>query len=394
MVRVVSYLLAAWGLLGGLAATWHPALAVALLVIAAYVTLPVLTFARRGGTWRRYPTAAFRLAVVRPALYGIVLLPLVSAAALLGLLAGLPFGRAVAAGRWAGLGALGAGAVLLVAGWVGSRRLRVREVEARVPGLPAAWDGLRVVQLSDLHVGPQTSRRLLTRAAQATAALHPDLVVLTGDLVDDRAEDAAVFARWVGELANVAPAPLGMYAIPGNHDVYAGWPAVASELQRRTPLRLLVNDAHLLRRGDATLAVVGVGDPAGGRATGPGSPAPDLPHAFSRVPAGVPVLALAHNPVLFGPLAAYGPALTLSGHTHWGQLALPARGWSLASPFQEFAMGGYQRGASLLYVHPGTGFWGLPFRLGAYPEVTAITLRAASPKAPAALVVGEARRAP
>ena len=361
------------------------------LAVAAYVTLPVVAFARRGGAWRRYPTALFRLAVVRPALYALLLLPVVSAAALLGLLGGLPFGRPAAAGRVVALGALAAGALLFAAGWLGSRRLRVREVEARIPGLPAEWDGVRVVQLSDLHIGPQTSRRFLTRAAQAAGALRPDLIVLTGDLVDDRAEDAAVFARWVGELAAVAPAPLGIFAIAGNHDVYAGWPAVAEALGRLTPLQVLVNEARLLRRGSSMLAVVGVGDPAGGRATGPDSAAPDLPRAFAGVPAGTPVLALAHNPVLFGPLAAYGPALTLSGHTHWGQFALPGRGWSLASPFQEFAMGGYERGGSLLYVHPGTGFWGLPFRIGAEPEVTAVTLRAVDARAKAELVLGEAR---
>ena len=79
----------------------------------------------------------------------------------------------------------------------------------------------------------------------------------------------------------------------------------------------------------------------------------------------------------------------LSGHTHWGQLALPSLGWSLASPFLEHAMGAYRNENSLLYVSPGTGYWGIPFRLGAFPEVTLVRLR----RAPAALEVGRARRA-
>ena len=172
--------------------------------------------------------------------------------------------------------------------------------------------------------------------------------------------------------------------------MYAGWDAVERGLRAHTDAHVLVNDVHLLHRGGAALALLGTGDPAGGRATGPGSAGPDLARAFARVPAGAPVLALAHNPALFAPLQAYGPALTLSGHTHWGQLALPRRGWSLASPFQPHAMGGYQEGNALLFVHPGTGFWGIPFRLGAYPEVTAVTLRRADD---AALVLGERRRA-
>jgi predicted MPP superfamily phosphohydrolase len=396
--RAAAYFVVTWGLLLALAATAGPLVLLAALGVAAYTMLPIVAFARRGGSWRRYPTAGFRLGVVRPALYAQLLLPVVAAAGALGVLGGLAAGHAAAAGRWAALAALGAGLAAFLAGWLGSRRLVVREVEARVPGLPAAFDGLRIVQLSDLHMGPQTSRHFLARAVRAAAALRPDLVVLTGDLVDDRAEDAAGFAAWVEELDDATRASLGVVLIPGNHDVYAGWPAVARALRRGTRARVLVNDAHVLRREGAALALVGTGDPAGGRASGPASadpderPGPDLDRAFARVPAGVPVVAFAHNPVLWPPLARRGVAVTLSGHTHWGQFALPRRGWSLASPFLEHAMGGYQDGDALLYVHPGTGFWGIPFRLGAYPEVAAVTLRAAA-DGPAALEVGVARRA-
>ncbi len=400
LARLAAYLVASWGVLVALAASAHAALGAAAAVAAVYTTAPLVAFLLRRGAWRRYPTAAFRLFVVRPALYAQLLLPVVAAVALVGLLVGAAFGVAPAAGRWAAAVAFVAGALVLVAGWVGSRRLVVREVEARVPGLPAVFDGLRVVQLSDLHVGPQTSRHFLARAARAAAALRPDLVVLTGDLVDDRAEDVDGFAAWVGELQDAAAPPLGTVLIPGNHDVYAGWAQVAQGLRRLTTARVLVNDVHVVRRGGASLALLGTGDPAAGGGAGarrvveaPGgteSAAVDLARAFARVPPGVPVVAFAHNPALWPDLAERGAALTLSGHTHWGQFALPRRGWSLASPFLEHAMGGYQRGDALLYVHPGTGFWGVPFRIGAYPEVAAVTLRAA----PAAgLAVGEARPA-
>ncbi|GJG86519.1 hypothetical protein tb265_17000 [Gemmatimonadetes bacterium T265] len=400
VVRLAAYLIASWGLLIALAAGAHTALGVATTLVAAYTTAPLVAFLARRGAWRRYPTAAFRLFVVRPTLYAQLLLPIVAAVALVGLLVGAAFGHALEAGRWAAVVALAVGALASFVGWLGSRRLVVREVEARVPGLPAAFDGLRVVQLSDLHVGPQTSRHFLARAARAAAGLRPDLVVLTGDLVDDRAEDVAGFAAWVGELQALAAPQLGTVLIPGNHDVYAGWAAVAAGLRRLTTGKVLVNDVHVVRRGGASLALLGTGDPAAGGAGaqrrvvetpgGAESAAVDLGRAFARVPAGVPVVAFAHNPALWPALAERGAALTLSGHTHWGQFALPRRGWSLASPFLEHAMGGYQRGDALLYVHPGTGFWGVPFRIGAYPEVAAVTLRAA----PAAgLAVGEARPA-
>jgi predicted MPP superfamily phosphohydrolase len=120
------------------------------------------------------------------------------------------------------------------------------------------------------------------------------------------------------------------------------------------------------------LAIVGTGDPAGRRQ---GNGAPDIDRALAGVPNGATVVALAHNPALWPALAERGVTLTLSGHTHWGQLAIPQLGWSLASPFQARAMGVHREGSSMLYIHPGTGYWGLPFRLGAAPEVTRITLQ-------------------
>jgi predicted MPP superfamily phosphohydrolase len=347
------------------------------LAVAAYVTLPLVAFLARGGGWRRYPTAAFRLWVVRPALYAQLLLPVTAAAGLLGVLVGAPFGHALAAGRLGALVAFAVGGAIFLAGWVGSRRLVVRQVEARVRGLDPAFDGLRLVQVSDLHVGPQTSQHFLRSVARTVRALAPDLVVVTGDLVDDRAEDVSVLAAWLATLeapAGGAPVdgapPLGVWLIPGNHDVYAGWGAVEAALRRTTRARVLVNDAQVVRRGAARLALLGTGDPAA-RLRGPlaaGGAAPDLPRAFARVPADVPVVAFAHNPALWPALVERGVALTLSGHTHWGQLALPRLGWSLASPFLEHAMGAYQEAEALLYVHPGTGFWGNPVPAGGIPR--------------------------
>ena len=118
--------------------------------------------------------------------------------------------------------------------------------------------------------------------------------------------------------------------------------------------------------------MVGTGDPAGGRGA---EVAPDIERSLEGVPRGAFVLALAHNPALWPALAQRGVALTLSGHTHWGQLAFPRLNWCLASPFLELAMGSHARGASLLYIHPGTGYWGIPFRLGHAAQVAIITLR-------------------
>jgi predicted MPP superfamily phosphohydrolase len=360
------------------------------LALAVYTTVPLLLFLRWRG-WPFYPGAVFRLLVVRVLLYTQLLLPFVGGAALLGLLLGLPFGRSFEIGRTLAVFVLGVAVLLLLLGYVGSRTLVVREVEARVPRLAAEFDGLRIAQISDLHVGPHTSRRFLRSVADTVTAAAPDVIAVTGDLVDDRAEDVTPYATALGSLR----APLGVFLIPGNHDVYAGWEAVEAALRRELHATILVNDAEVIRRGSATLAIVGTGDPAGagrGRGWSTSDPrvGPDVARAMSTVPKDSTVVAFAHNPALWPLLAREGVSLTLSGHTHWGQLALPRLGWSLASPFLEHAMGGHQIGDALLYINPGTGYWGIPFRIGALPEVTIVTLRRGEE---AEITVGTPRRA-
>lgn len=375
------YQLVSWGLLAALGWYAVPGIAglgTALVVAAAlYTTLPLLVFLRGGGGWRRYPTALFRLAVVRAVLYAQLLLPFVTTAALVGLIGGAFAGQALPAARIAAFATLVAGVGILLLGWFGSRALVIREVEASVPGLPPSFDGLRIAQVSDTHMGPQTSACFMDNVTRALHTLQPDVVTVTGDLVDDRAEDVDVFAEWLTKVrhGNKSGHRPDVFLIPGNHDVYAGWYAVASGLRRQTDARVLVNESTIVERNGERLAIVGIGDPAGGRSAAPESGAPDIPRALALVPRDVPVVAFAHNPMLWPALAERGVALTLSGHTHWGQFAFPRRGWSLASPFLEHAMGVFQRGDSLLYVHPGTGFWGIPFRLGAFPEIALVTLR-------------------
>jgi uncharacterized protein len=371
MPRFVAYLIASWSVVLALTADASAAAAVAVGAIALYSTLPIFLFLRRR-RWSFYPNAAFRLLVVRPVLYVQLLLPFVAAAGALGTLVGALLGRPLWGGQIAAVGMLVAGSLLLITGYLGARRLVVRRVDAAVPGLPAEFDGLRIAQLSDLHVGPQTPRAFLQRVVAATNALGADVIAVTGDLVDDRAEDVTAYIAGLGGLE----APLGVYMIPGNHDIMAGWDAVHRGLRAARIGTVLVNSVHLLWRGDALLALVGTGDPAA-RRRGPAGAAPDVAWALANVPPNVTVVALAHNPALWPLLVERGVAVTLSGHTHWGQFAVPHLDWSLASPFVEHAMGAHQEDSSLLYINPGTGYWGIPFRIGASPEITLVTLRRA-----------------
>ncbi|HXY29394.1 MAG TPA: metallophosphoesterase [Gemmatimonadaceae bacterium] len=359
-----------WAIVGALFASLVPGGASTFVALAFLLTgLPLGLF-----IWIRthggYPGAPFRLLVMRPFWYAQLTLLL---SGLVGAVVGLaasPFGAAQSAGRWAVALTAGACVLLSIIGYFGSRRLLVRHMTATIAGLPPAFDGLRITHISDTHVGPHTSRRHLARVRAAVEKSEPAMIAVTGDLVDDHAADVAHYAETLGGLA----APLGVYAIPGNHEVYAGWVAVRDALGE-VALTVLVNEARILDYRGERLAVVGLGDPAAGRHPSPSLPAPDVDAALASVPHGTVTVALAHNPALWPALAARGVSLTLSGHTHWAQLALPWRGWSLANVFLELAMGVYQRGEALLYIHPGTNYWGIPFRIGALPEVAVITLR-------------------
>jgi uncharacterized protein len=203
--------------------------------------------------------------------------------------------------------------------------------------------------------------------ASAVRDARPDLIAVTGDLVDDFPRDVERYAAALGGLE----APLGVFAIPGNHEVYAGWARLRPRLEA-LPLTLLVNRAVTVRRNGGAFAVAGTGDPAG---AGDVEVAPDVARTLAGVERGTFVLVLAHNPALWPALVARGVPLTLSGHTHWGQLGWERLSWCLASPFLDLAMGAHVRDGSVLYINPGTNYWGIPFRIGHAAEVTILTLR-------------------
>jgi predicted MPP superfamily phosphohydrolase len=368
-VRLGVYYTLCWGIIALLAYGASPIAAAVTILVAAYTTIPLFVFLRGGG-WTFYPTAAYRLYVIRPLLYAQAMLPFVAGSGVLGLVIGAAVGHPFGVARWFALVVATVLTLMFIVGYAGSRRLVIHELEASLPNLPSAFDGATIAQISDLHVGPHTSRAYLRRVVAAIESLSPDLIAVTGDQIDDRPEDVEHYAAAFAGLR----APLGVFVIVGNHDVYAGWDDVERELRARVPATLLLNEARPLSRDGAVVYLAGTGDPAGIQ-THSRRAAPDIERMLSSVPGGAPVIALAHNPALWPMLAERGVALTLSGHTHWGQFSFPQWDWSLASPFLEQAMGAYQRGDALLYITPGAGYWGLPFRIGAPAEVTHVTLR-------------------
>jgi hypothetical protein len=239
--------------------------------------------------------------------------------------------------------------------------LRVKELEVKLKGLPAALAGLRLVQISDVHVGPLLHKEWLTRVVERIGALKPDLVVITGDLVDGSVEQ---LREHVAPLASLQrSAPRGVFFVSGNHDYYSGadeWSAHLSTLGVR-PLR---NERVEVAPG---LDLAGIDD-----LTDPGSRSGrNLTRALEGRDPQRPVVLLAHQPKQFLQAAQLGVDLTLSGHTHGGQI-FPFT-W-LVRLVQPFVAGLHAVGASQLYVSRGTGFWGPPLRLAAPAEITLLKL--------------------
>lgn len=143
--------------------------------------------------------------------------------------------------------------------------------------------------------------------------------------------------------------------------------------------QVLVNESTFIERDGTRIWIAGTGDPAANDSSYRKSgAAPDIEKTIKNVPSDAFVIVLAHNPALWPKLAERRVDLTLSGHTHYGQFALSTFNWSLASLFLKHAMGIYREGSALLYINPGTNFWGIPLRFGTPPEITVLNLKAAS----------------
>lgn len=267
--------------------------------------------------------------------------------------------------------AAGAAAAIAAAGALGLRSaLRppaLRRVELRLARWPQALDGFRIAQISDLHIGPILGRRFASRVSERVNALQPDLIAVTGDLVDG---SVAQLRADVEPLARLS-APHGVYFVTGNHDVYSGGEPWVERV-RELGMRALRNERVAIASSGAVFDLAGVDDHRGDLVRGSTE---DLPAALAGRDPSRPLLLLAHDPSTFKEAAAAGVDLQLSGHTHGGQIWPFGALVRLVIPF----VGGlYQRGGSRLYVSRGTGFWGPPMRLGAPAEITEITLRSAA----------------
>jgi predicted MPP superfamily phosphohydrolase len=246
----------------------------------------------------------------------------------------------------------------------------VSEVPVKLERLPPALSGLTLAQVSDLHVGPTIGEREVRRLVEQVNALRPDVVAITGDLVDGGVRELGRAVSHLGALR----APRGVYFVTGNHEYYSGVHAWLAEL-RRLGIRVLRNERVTIGDAGASLDLAGVDDySAGGFGEGHGL---DLPRALAGRDPDRSLVLLAHQPRVSAVAEAVraGVELQLSGHTHGGQIAP----WNLvvAAVFP-YVKGLYphaedgQRGQ--VFVSRGTGYWGPPLRLGAPPEIAKLVL--------------------
>jgi predicted MPP superfamily phosphohydrolase len=247
-----------------------------------------------------------------------------------------------------------------------------------VEGLHASLAGLRIVHLSDLHIGNGTEGNRLEAIVARANALGADLLVLSGDLFDN---DAEVLAEGAAALAQLT-APLGVYAVLGNHDGFIGSDEVAAALAAYAPDMQVLRGRCACLDTEAPLYVAGFDDP--GRDWQPGDPIAELEALGAVLSTDGPTLLLMHRPDAFPRAAELGFALVLSGHFHGGQVALPLAGgrWNAARLLTRFDRGLYREGGSALFVSRGIGFAGPRLRFASPPEIALHELVPVGPTAP------------
>lgn len=259
---------------------------------------------------------------------------------------------------------LGGGAALvsLVEGY----RFRVKRLEVELAKLPASLDGTTIVQISDVHIGPSIGRGFIERVVETINELRPDVVAITGDLVDGSVEQ---LADAVAPLADIE-SRYGAYFVTGNHEYYSGAPKWCEHLGG-LGLRVLRNERVSIGEGQQCFDLAGIDDYHATRfGNGHGA---DLDRALDGRDAERVCVLLAHQPRAVGDAKRHGVDLQLSGHTHGGQI------WPFnwLVKLQQPVVSGLERiGETLVYVSNGTGYWGPPMRLAAPAEVTQIVLRA------------------
>lgn len=277
-------------------------------------------------------------------------------------------GRSVLAAT--GIRALAALVAMALSAWGVWQAVRipdVKRVELTLPRLPPEMDGLRVVQLTDLHASHLLEAPWISAVVKKANALNPDIMLITGDLVDGKPDHRAKDVQPYTQLH----ARYGVFAIPGNHEYYSDYVSWLTTF-KSLGLPMLLNAHTTVMHNGKPLVIAGVTDRA---AANFDQPLPDIDRALKDAPADAPVILMSHRPGGAVNNAEKGVDLQLSGHTHGGQIL----GTHFLAKWanEGFVSGLYQVGGMALYVSNGTGLWnGFPVRIGRPSEITEFVLRA------------------
>jgi predicted MPP superfamily phosphohydrolase len=274
---------------------------------------------------------------------------------------------------------VGGGAIAMALGFgsifwgylVGQRKVVVDDVELPIRDLPPQLEGLEIAHITDLHIGRQLRAPLLRSFVERVNAVGADLIVITGDIFDF---DEEFIEEGCRELAALE-APLGVYAILGNHDVYTGREEVARGLRHLTSIRLLRDEWTTIEARGAKLHLLGLEDPGKGW-TDRDCESPELEKLCNDAPRGAPRILLAHRPGWFRQAQTLDIAVMLAGHTHGGQISLPPplHHHNIAQLIANWTRGRFEQGESILYVNRGLGVAGPPVRLNCPREIARLRL--------------------
>ncbi|MCG8590468.1 MAG: metallophosphoesterase [Proteobacteria bacterium] len=347
----------------------------AVLSLANHRSLPVLRRLRRQTGWPRRFARAYMAGGLATLLVGLAvafsfagLLPLAS------LLGALGLSGAAACALFRASSLLLVGGLLGMLAWgftAGQWQIERTHLRVRLDALADEHRGLRIVQISDLHIGNGLEGERLSALVAHVNAMDPDLIALTGDLFDFDPAYVQDGARRLGALR----ARLGVYAVLGNHDTYTGEALVAEALAERAPELVLLRGDCVRLEGALPLYIAGVDDP-GRDWTARGVHMESLERLAESRPDDGPCVLLVHRPEAFPQAARLGFELVLAGHTHGGQIALPFPGgrYNLARIITRFHRGLYRRAGSTLYVNRGVGVAGPAIRFNCAREIATIEL--------------------
>jgi predicted MPP superfamily phosphohydrolase len=247
--------------------------------------------------------------------------------------------------------------------------LRVRELDVPLGGLPPDLDGLQILQLSDIHLSPFLSESEFARVVDAACEFHPNLTVVTGDLISGHGDPLDACIRQLARLK----ADAGVFGCMGNHERYAGAEGYAAAAARKVGIDFLRGHNRQLRFGSSIVNLAGVDyqSLAGHKAY--------LRGAERMVVPGAVNILLSHNPDVFPVAVRQGYNFVIAGHTHGGQVTVEIldRSINAARFFTPYVYGLYREGGAVAYVTRGIGTIGIPARIGAPPEITLLRLKKA-----------------